>query len=132
MYVGVDGRCHDHKVMRGYEMSEEAITEGANAINNLTAAAPALGALAIVIVIFGVILFSMQRSQHQFISKMQKQQEEQLDKTIEFVGNFAAMMQSDRDTTQLISDSQKELSRVVSELNKDCRLRFDKDGDVSG
>jgi len=104
-------------------MSNEAITEGANAINNLTAAAPILGALAIVVVILGVVIFMMQRSQNQFISKMQKQQEEQLDKTIEFVSNYAAMMQSDRDTTQ-------ELSKVVSELNRDCRLRFDKDGDA--
>lgn len=106
-------------------MPKEAITEGANAINNLTAAAPALGALAIVIIIFGAILFLMQRSQNHFICKMQKQQEEQLDKTIEFVGNYAAMMQSDRDTTQ-------ELSRVISELNRDCRSRFNKDGDDGG
>ncbi len=107
------------------EMPEEVITEGANTINTLTAAAPALGALAIVIIIFGAILIIMQRAQNQYIGKMQRQQEEQLDKVIDFVSNYAAMMQSDRDTTQ-------ELSKVVSELNRDCRLRFDKDGDGIG
>ena len=103
-------------------MSDEVITEGANAINTLTAAAPVLGALAIVVVILGVIIFMMQRSHNQFVFKVLKQQEEQLDKVIEFVSNYAAMMQSDRDTTQA-------LSKVVSDLNRDCRLRFDKDGD---
>ena len=98
-------------------MPDKVITEGADAINNLTAAAPVLGALAIVVVILGVVIFLMQRSNSQFVFKVLKQQEEQLDKTIEFVSNFAAMMQSDRDTTQA-------LSKVVSELNRDCRLRF--------
>ena len=105
--------------------TDEAIAEGANAINNLTAAAPALGALAIVIIIFGVILFVMQRAQNQFIVNMQKQQEEQLDKTIDFVSNYAATAQSDRDTTQRITE-------VVSKLNHDCRLRFDRERDTSG
>ena len=103
-------------------MPDEAITEGANVLNTLTVSAPALGAVAIIVVIFVVAFILMQRSQSQFISRMQKQQEEQLDKTIDFVSNYAAMMQGDRDTTQA-------LSKVVSELNRDCRLRF-KDGDV--
>jgi len=106
-------------------MPSEVITEGANVVNKLTDAAPVLGALAIVIIVFGVILFFMQRSQNSFIVQMQSRQEEQLDKTITFVGNYAASMQSERDTT-------KELSRVVAELNKDCRLRFDRERDDLG
>lgn len=103
-------------------MPDEAITESANVLNNLIAATPAWGAVAVVLIIMGMILFLMQRSHNQFIFKMAEQREEQLDKTIDFVSNYAAMMQSDRDTTQA-------LSKVVSELNRDCRLRFDKDGD---
>ena len=106
-------------------MPDDVITEGANAINTLTISAPVLGALAIVVVILGVVILMMQRSHNLFVFKVLKQQEEQLDKVIEFVSNFAAMMQSDRDTTQA-------LTKVVSELNRDCRLRFDKDCDDSG
>ena len=119
--------------------TDEAIAEGANAINTLTVSAPALGALAIVIIIFGAILILMQRAQNQmqrtqneFIGKMQKQQEEQLDKTIDFVSNYAAMEQSDRDTISHNTKTLMDMNRTLMELNRDCRLRFGKDGDDIG
>jgi len=106
-------------------MPEEAIAESANVLNTLTASAPALGAVAIIVVIFIIAFIHLQRSQNQFICKMQKRQEVREDKVIDFVANYATTMQADHDLSN-------DVCKAITELNRDCRDRFERMRDSGG